>query len=47
MTGGEAMKRMKYLVLLLAIVCGLSACGEKENKPVELSEGEYFLYYTN
>ena len=41
------MKRMKYLVLLLAIVCGLSACGKKENKPVELSEGEYFLYYTN
>ena len=41
------MKRMKYLLLLLLVVYGISACGKTDTKKEELEEGQYYLYYTN
>lgn len=41
------MKRYIRLVLLLLLMGMLSACGKKETTQEDLSEGEYFLYYTN
>lgn len=35
------------LLLLLAVICSLTACGKKEEKQEALKEGEYYLYYTN
>ncbi len=41
------MKKTICLLILLAAVMGLSACGRKEKEQEPLSEGEYNLYYTN
>ncbi|MCD2492843.1 GerMN domain-containing protein [Lacrimispora sp. NSJ-141] len=40
-------RNLRYLLLLLAVVCGLSACGKKEAAQEELKDGEYYIYYTN
>ena len=41
------MKKKICLLILLAAVLGLAACGKKEKEQEPLNEGEYYLYYTN
>lgn len=42
------MKRyLTGFLLLLAVICGLSACGKNDEKQEELKDGEYYIYYAN